>query len=136
MRIILNALEKQSIHAQIKGRNDLTVDDKKFSGMAWLEDEDKYLIHGTLMIDLDLSILSKCLTPDISKFIGKGIKSVKSRVTNLKKLNPNLTVEKMRDSLVQVFKEAYQNSTIIVHDVLANELNTFKMLMDESWIVV
>ena len=92
MDIILNALNKEGIEAEKKGRNDILSNGKKISGMARLEDEEKILIHGTLMVDLDLRKLSNCLTPDISKFNGKGIKSIKSRVVNLNQLNSSITI--------------------------------------------
>ena len=134
MKIILYALRKEGIDAQIKGRNDLLSKGKKFSGMAWLEDEDKYMIHGTLMLDLDLSVLSQCLTPDISKFVGKGIKSVKSRVVNLKDLNPFITVQSLKDSLVKSFKDIYQNAKILEHITSDDEIQTYKNLTSKEWI--
>lgn len=112
MEIVQSALEKLDIPSERKGRNDLLLDGKKFSGMAWLEDEDKFMIHGTLMVDLNLEELYKCLTPDISKFVGKGIKSIRSRVCNLKEKKKDITVEKLRKSLIDSFMEKYPFATI------------------------
>ncbi|MEJ8734391.1 lipoate--protein ligase family protein [Mediterraneibacter sp. ICN-202921] len=134
MRIILNALKEEGIEAELKGRNDLLSNGKKFSGMAWLEDEEKFLIHGTLMVDLDLSILLKCLTPDMSKFVGKGIKSVQSRVVNLKELIPSISVESLKNSLLISFKKIYTNARFIKHVVHSDEIHTCKMLKSHEWI--
>ncbi len=134
MNIILDALKKEGVKAELKGRNDLLANGKKISGMAWLEDEEKFLIHGTLMVDLNLSVLSKCLTPDISKFVGKGIKSVKSRVMNLKELNSFISVESLKNSLIKSFKDIYPNAKIIKHTEHSDEINTYKMLKSQEWI--
>ncbi|MDO5715917.1 MAG: lipoate--protein ligase [Tissierellia bacterium] len=134
INIILNALRKEGIKAQLRGRNDLLFKGKKISGMAWLEDEKKFLIHGTLMVDLDLTKLSKCLTPDRSKFKGKGIKSVKSRVLNLKELNPCISVESLKHHLIKAFKEIYSDARMIRPKEYPDEEKISKMLKSEHWI--
>lgn len=134
MEIILSALEHEGIHASLEGRNDLLCQGKKFSGMAWLEDEDKYMIHGTLMVDLDLSVLSKCLTPDISKFIGKGIKSVKSRVCNLKDLNPSISVESLKKSLISSMENAFPHAKVLDHVENPFEEKVFEQITSKEWI--
>ncbi|GAA0060172.1 MULTISPECIES: lipoate--protein ligase [Bacillota] len=134
INIILKALKKEGIEAEKKGRNDLLSNGKKVSGMAWLEDEEKFLIHGTLMVNLDLKKLSKCLTPDISKFIGKGIKSIKSRVVNLKELNPFITVSGLRSSLIEAFKEEYPYAKLSKHTEIPDEIAIYEMLKSQEWI--
>lgn len=134
MCILLNALKKKGIEAEKSGRNDLLVDGKKVSGMAWLEDEEKFLFHGTFMVDLDLTKLSKALTPDMSKFIGKGIKSVKSRVVNLKEISPLITVERLKSSLIEALKEKYPNAKLMKHTVHLDELAICELLKSKEWI--
>ena len=65
------------------GRNDLTIDDKKCSGLAHYGVEDTMVHHGTLLFDLDLDWLDHLLTPDPRKLQAKGIPSVRARCTNL-----------------------------------------------------
>lgn len=81
---ILTALHEVGIDAQQTGRNDLTYQGKKFSGMAFAQIEDRVLYGGTLMFDVDTAMANAALTPSKSKLADKGIKSVRSRVTNLK----------------------------------------------------
>lgn len=134
LEIILSALEKSHIRAKLDGRNDLTADGKKFSGMAFIEDDEKFMVHGTLMVDLDLSILVKCLTPDISKFTGKGIKSVKSRVCNLKVLNQDLTVESLKTNLILSLKEFYPNAKEENQEIQNGEDEVYKKITSTSWV--
>jgi len=81
---ILKSLEKFGINAELSGRNDLTLDGKKISGIAQSVWKRRILNHGTILFDTDLSVLSKALNVKADKIESKGVKSVKSRVTNIK----------------------------------------------------
>ncbi|GAK47964.1 lipoate-protein ligase A [Secundilactobacillus oryzae JCM 18671] len=91
--------------AEVSGRNDILVDGKKFSGNAMYSRNGKTFSHGTLMLDVDLNVVSDALNVPADKMASKGIKSVKSRVTNLKPfLAPeyqNITVPEFRDALLK-----------------------------------
>lgn len=87
-RPVINALAGLGINASLSGRNDLIVPDgRKFSGTAACAFEyggkTKLMHHGTLLFSADMSYLSGALNVDPDKMRSKGIKSVKSRVTNL-----------------------------------------------------
>ncbi|MGR3741797.1 lipoate--protein ligase [Companilactobacillus sp. DQM5] len=90
--------------AEVSGRNDLLVDGKKFSGNAMYTKNGKTFSHGTLSYDVDLDVLTQALHVNEDKIKSKGIKSIRSRVTNLKPyLLPeyqNLTTEEFRDILI------------------------------------
>jgi lipoate-protein ligase A len=81
---ILKSLERFGIEAKLSGRNDLTVDDKKVSGIAQSVWKGRILNHGTILFDTDLTVLSKALNVRADKYESKGVKSVRSRVTNIK----------------------------------------------------
>jgi lipoate-protein ligase A len=76
-------LRKLGVSAKRSGRNDLTVDGRKFSGTAQFLSPKGALLHGTLLFDTDLSVLSEVLNVDADKYVSKGLKSVRGRVTNL-----------------------------------------------------
>lgn len=80
----IHVLHKLGVDAKMTGRNDLTVDGKKFSGMSSLKIGIRFSCGGTLMIDVDLDQAAKALTPPKTKLASKGIKSVHSRVTNIR----------------------------------------------------
>ena len=81
---ILEVLRELGVPAELSGRNDLTVGGLKFSGTAQMASPGAVLYHGTLMYDVDLDILARILKVKPDKIESKGVKSVKSRVTNLK----------------------------------------------------
>jgi lipoate-protein ligase A len=109
-RPVVNALAKFGIHAEASGRNDLTLDGKKFSGTAMALQKKRLLFHGTLMYDTDLTVLSEALNVAPDKIASKGVKSVRSRVTNIKPYAPtDLTIEQFKEALKQsLFGESAQ----------------------------
>ena len=80
---IIEVLQKLSVDAVLSGRNDLTIDGKKFSGNAQYKYKNRLLHHGTLLFTSNITDLTSSLNVNPSKFEGKGIKSVESRVTNI-----------------------------------------------------
>lgn len=86
---IVDALHDLGIKdAEVRGRNDMAINGKKFSGMAMVKKGDAYAAGGTLMFDLNGEVASTVLTPDIGKLEAKGIKSVDARITNIKPYLP------------------------------------------------
>ena len=71
-KIIVDAVRKAGIPAEINGRNDITAGGRKFSGNAFRHTQSYSLAHGTLLISSDLSRLSSYLTPSEDKLKGKG----------------------------------------------------------------
>jgi lipoate-protein ligase A len=81
---VQKALSAMGVSVDITGRNDMTIDGKKFSGNAQYMKKGRVMHHGTIMFDTDMSILARALRVDRDKIESKGIKSVRSRVTNIK----------------------------------------------------
>ena len=103
---IVDALhEMGATGVEVSGRNDLLVDGKKFSGNAMYTKNGKIFSHGTLMLDVDLDVVTHALNVPEDKIKSKGIKSVRSRVTNLKPyLSPeyqDLAVPEFRDTILK-----------------------------------
>lgn len=80
---IIDALNNIGVKAEFNSRNDLVINNKKFSGNAQCTSNGYTLHHGSLLFDTDLEQMVRCLTVDDYKIISKGIKSVKERVTNI-----------------------------------------------------
>lgn len=100
-RIVKEALRFFGIVSEFNGRNDLTVDGKKFSGNAFYVKDDVLCQHGTILINSDFNELSKYLTPDISKLERNHVKSVESRVVNLSEISDKITVESMKEAMIK-----------------------------------
>lgn len=83
-RPVAGALAELGVEAEVTGRNDITIDGKKFSGNAQYVKRGRVMHHGTIMFDSDLDAVSLALKAPKDKLESKGIKSVRSRVTNIR----------------------------------------------------
>ena len=116
MRVILNAVSKLGLKAELSGRNDITVDGKKFSGNAFSLAKGNRSHHGTILVNADLTKLSNYLCVSKEKMRSKGIDSVRARVCNLCELSSGLTVEAMRRLVIESFIEEYGAASEYVFD--------------------
>lgn len=107
LSVIMKAVQCFDIEAVFSGRNDLLAEGKKFSGNAFYKTLNKRYHHGTLLVDVDQEKMSRYLNVRLSKFQGKGVRSVKSRVVNLKALNERITIVDLKKALVHAFEEIY-----------------------------
>lgn len=119
MRVILNAVSKLGLKAELSGRNDITVDGKKFSGNAFSLAKGNRSHHGTILVNADLAKLSNYLCVSKEKMRSKGIDSVRARVCNLCELSSGLTVEAMRRLVIESFIEEYGAASEYVFDGMA-----------------
>lgn len=107
LQVIVEGLKLLGIEAEFSGRNDLLVNGKKFSGNAYYFGKTMAYHHGTLMFDVDLDHLMTYLQVSPLKMQAKGIDSVRSRVTNLKEENPEVTLTVLKDALKTAFLQVY-----------------------------
>ena len=103
---IVDALhEMGATQAEVTGRNDIVIEGKKFSGNAMYTRNGRTFSHGTLMFDVNTDAVADALKVPKDKIESKGIKSVRARVTNIKKyLKPeyqNLNTFEFRDELIK-----------------------------------
>lgn len=102
---IIKTLRKMGIEAENSGRNDITIDGKKFSGNAQCRWKNRLLHHGTLMFDSKIEDMVEVLNVDPAKINSKGVKSVKSRVTNIcEYLKQDVSMEQFKTILLQTVK--------------------------------
>jgi len=133
-RPVQQALCALGVTAEISGRNDMTIEGKKFSGNSQYRKKGKVMHHGTLLFDSNLHIVSTVLQPDKEKLIHKGLKSVRSRVTNIK---PYLT-EPMETEMFLRFLQEFMSKalsltpySLSVHDV--DQINQLSQNRYQSW---
>lgn len=105
--VIVKAVNLLNIPAVINGRNDITVDDRKFSGNAFYTDGVNSYHHGTILVNVNIGDLAKYLNVSRDKLISKGVESVKSRVVNLTEYDKNLNVDLMKGQVIKAFEEVY-----------------------------
>ena len=97
---ILDVLQSLGVKARFEGRNDLTIEGKKFSGNAEHVYKNKILHHGTLLFSSKLPDLSQALKVNPLKYKDKAVKSVRSRVTNISEhLKESITLEEFENQI-------------------------------------
>lgn len=112
-KVIADALATYGIKAEVSGRNDMTAEGRKFSGSAFHKNATTALHHGTIMIKTDIEALRRYLTPNVSKLLKHGVKSVESRVVNLSEL-ADIAVENLTPRIVEAFEKEYGRKSEMV----------------------
>ena len=107
LQVIIQACYDLGIHAEKTGRNDITVDGRKFSGNAFYASGGRKYHHGTLLINVDTGSMSAYLNVDKQKLASKGVSSVRSRVANLTEFRPDLTIDLMKEKMISAFETVY-----------------------------
>ena len=94
---VVDALKKMGVDAELSGRNDILAEGKKISGNAQFSTRGRMFSHGTLMFDTEIDAVVSALKVKKEKIESKGIKSIRSRVTNIVDLlDKPMTVEEFR----------------------------------------
>ena len=133
---ILDVLLKLGIDARFEGRNDLTIEGKKFSGNAEHIWKNRVLHHGTLLFSSRMADLSQALNADPLKFQDKAVKSVRSRVTNISEhLQEPMDVMKFADLIQDYIVSMYPDAKAYdlsdedhqkIHEMVRSKYNTWE----------
>ncbi len=100
-RPVAAAIRALGADAQVNGRNDITVDGKKFSGNAQYMKEGRVMHHGTLLFASDMQAAQDALRPDPDKIKAKGVASVRSHITNLGDYLPGVSLLSFKEKLLE-----------------------------------
>lgn len=132
-RPIVKALEKLGVNCELSGRNDIVIDGKKFSGIAQSLIKGRVLNHGTLLFDSRLDILSKVLNVKRDKIESKGVKSVSSRVTNIKPyVKDDIDVLKFKQVLLNNIFE-YFKQPVEIYELSENDINNIQEMVEKKY---
>ncbi|MDM5336878.1 lipoate--protein ligase [Fictibacillus enclensis] len=106
---VVKALNKLGVHAELTGRNDIQVDEKKISGNAMFTTKGRMFSHGTLMFDSEIENVVSALNVKMDKIQSKGIKSIRSRVTNIRDhLDQDMTMDEFKQTLLAYLFEKFE----------------------------
>jgi len=113
------------------------IDDKKFSGNAMYSTNGRMFAHGTLMFDSDIEEVVKALKVKKDKIESKGIKSIRSRVTNIKDYLPTekqtMSTEDFRQAiLLQIFGVESEDQ-INTHELNEEDWKVINQISDEYY---
>jgi lipoate---protein ligase len=92
--VVRSTLAALGIKTAESESNDLLWNGLKVSGMAWRSNENMLLVHGSLLFDTDIELMSRLLDCGKKKYHGTAIASVSARVVNLSAALPNVSMTK------------------------------------------
>ncbi|MGV8813768.1 MAG: lipoate--protein ligase [Gelidibacter sp.] len=99
---VIKVLNNSGLDAELKGRNDIEVNDRKISGTAQFSTGKRMVSHGTLLFNTDLGEVVNALNVKMSKIQSKGHKSVRSRVANISEfLKSPMDIQEFRQLLLE-----------------------------------
>ncbi|GAF22785.1 lipoate-protein ligase A [Bacillus sp. JCM 19047] len=99
---VVQALKQLGVQAELSGRNDIQVGERKISGNAQFTTKGRMFSHGTLMLQSEIENVVSALRVKDDKIKSKGIKSIRSRVANISEfLKQPMTMEEFKSMLLQ-----------------------------------
>ncbi|KIL47346.1 lipoate--protein ligase [Jeotgalibacillus campisalis] len=99
---VVEALHQIGVPAELKGRNDLLVGERKISGNAQFSTKGRMFSHGTLMFDSEIDHVVSALKVRKDKIESKGIKSIRSRVANISEfMEEKVTIEEFKQLILR-----------------------------------
>lgn len=99
---VIDALRKLGVEAELSGRNDIQVGERKISGNAQFATRGRMFSHGTLLFDSAMENVASALKVKPIKIESKGTKSVRGRVANISEyLDTPMTTEEFRTTLLR-----------------------------------
>lgn len=130
-RPVARALAGLGVTAEINGRNDMTIDGKKFSGNAQYCKRGRVMHHGTVLYDSDLGVVGEALVVPKDKIESKGLKSVQSRVTNVKAhMREDIPVERFIAALRDAM---FRENDLVPYPLTPEDLAAVKKLQREVY---
>ena len=131
-RPIIEALKRENIDASFNSRNDLLINNKKFSGNAQYRKNNAILHHGSILFNTDIKSMVESLTVAEDKIIAKGIKSVRERVINVSEvMKDDISSEDFKDIMLNSLLKNSTTYTLTEKDL--EKINKIKEEKFESW---
>ncbi|MFD2612236.1 lipoate--protein ligase [Paenibacillus gansuensis] len=103
---VVRALRSLGVQAELTGRNDIQVGERKISGNAQFSTRGRMFTHGTLLFNTEMEQVVNALNVNPEKIQSKGVKSVRSRVANISEfLSKPMTIEQFKEYILHAIYE-------------------------------
>jgi len=134
---VIRTCADYGVTAHFQGRNDLLVGERKIYGSAQLAWYAAFVQSGTFLVNIDLAVMERALTPPALKFAGKPARSIQERVTSLSRergqaVETGEVMERFASHAAQVLGVRLVPGTLTPEEqALADELLAVKYSTDE-----
>ncbi|WP_059102712.1 lipoate--protein ligase [Shouchella shacheensis] len=131
---VVQALKKLGVDAELSGRNDLQVGERKISGNAQFTTKGRMFSHGTLMLDSEVENVVSALKVKDDKIKSKGIKSIRSRVANISEfLEPTMSMEEFKQLLLRYIFDIEESSDVPTYALTEENWKEIHALSEERY---
>lgn len=136
---ISKVLTNWNLELEVRGHNSYFTQNKKISGNAFKQLKDRKYQHGTLLVKSDLTKLNDYLQSKDSLEDSRALKSVPATVVNLSDLDSKVTLDNLKETMIQTFFSAFgQGEKVFLSQTEMEErqgvIEKFKELLSEEWI--
>jgi len=129
---ILGALKEMGLEARLGKRNEILLEGLKISGTASHVFKQRVLHHGTLLFSSEMGKLSAALKSDKERFTDRAVKSVRSRVTNIRDhLTESMGVEMFQERVLNHMLRT--NKDARAYQFSQTDLAEIKVLRDSKF---
>ena len=129
---VIKVLNNMGVPAELRGRNDIVVNDQKISGNAQYVAGERMVSHGTLLWQADLGRVGEALRVKAAKIESKGIKSIRSRVANITEFieGEPMSVEAFREHIIE---SVFEGKEVRSYQLTASDWEAVENLADERY---
>jgi|FLOH01.1.fsa_nt_gi lipoate---protein ligase len=129
---IIGFLDSLGLKAVFEGKNNLCINNKKFSGNSAHVFKNKVLHHGTILFNTNLDYLEASIYKSSFSISDKSVKSIRANVANIAdELSIPLLFEEFKDKLTKYFNDYFNTEdTIQLSD---NDINSINKLVTEKY---
>lgn len=129
---LLEVLRELGVNAEFEGRNDLTIDGKKFSGNAEHVFKNKVLHHGTLLFSSEMKNVSEALRINPLKYADKAVKSIPKRVTNISEhLAKKVSLEEFTELVMKHIISTHDDC--VLYEFSEEDIKAIQKIRDEKY---
>jgi len=133
-RPVIEVLRGLGVPAELGGRNDILADGRKISGNAQFATPDRMFSHGTLLFDSNLDDVTAALRPRPGKVESKGMKSIRSRVANIREfVGEPITVDELRERILEAIFGTRDRSRIPSLQIAEDDWSAVQALVERRY---
>lgn len=136
MQPVMDILQGMNLQPHFSDRNDIFIADKKISGNAEhvFAVQKRTLHHGTLLFDSNLSKLSEGLRAQTGVYTDKAVKSVRSKVTNIRQyLAVDMQVEDFMELVFYSLKDVFSAQILTLDEKQLEQVNSLVDNKYNTW---
>jgi len=133
---IIDCLNELNVNAHLSGRSDICIEDQKISGNAQSYYQNRMLHHGTILFSSDLKRLSKIIKKSSNDIESYGVKSNRSKVTNvIDYLEQPMRIDEFKEVLMKFWLKTNQplTKTLFLNELDIEAIEALKISKYQSW---